>query len=249
MTYESTVAAARPRPGLWAISRYRTSGDAFVDLPVSWEDLDRDTVWAASILSTFSASADDWAVLVSMFEEAPWIRPFEQSLQELGAVCMGADALAVEAGRAGAYLRRLPIRVVIGLRAAVLDGLSGIAPLSELFRDVRLLFACPDAHPALRQLHLQPLLWLPIGPALAVECAAREGAHVNGEEWAIESVDGQIHVTTVGPRALRVDRQPVDLRGAVARGACACGRDDPRLVPITEVSDPPARTRSPEGAE
>jgi hypothetical protein len=227
MTYESTVAAAR-RGELFCVSRYDIGG-ATTDLPVSWEEVDRDTTWARSMLAGMGLPSEGVVAFVSTPEEVPWVCPFERAAVALGLSYVASDAFAFDAARLGSYLRRLPVKLIVGADAASLEALARSAPLEQLLGDVHTVLARPDAVDLVRAAGVDPLLWVTLGPAVAVQCQARLGAHVNGEEWGVESVGGELHLTTLGARAHRLVRAPLGVEGGVVDSPCPCGREDPRI--------------------
>jgi NAD(P)-dependent dehydrogenase (short-subunit alcohol dehydrogenase family) len=78
-----------------------------------------------------------------------------------------------------------------------------------------------------------PFVVTRVGPAIAVECPRRSGAHLNSAEWTVAERDGELFVSTAGPCAHQVSRAPAGLRGILAEGPCACGRPSQRIV-VTE---------------
>jgi hypothetical protein len=69
-----------------------------------------------------------------------------------------------------------------------------------------------------------------IGPALAVDCPDRAGAHVNDAEWEVTESGGDLFISSAGPRAYRVSRAPLGIRGTVSAGPCRCGRTGQRIT-------------------
>ena len=119
--------------------------------------------------------------------------------------------------------------MVFGLGGATTDALADSGQLRELLAAVPAILAHADAHPALTAAGLRPGLVAFLGPALALECPERSGAHVNGAEWLVEEAEDGLRVSTVGPRAYQAQRQPVGVRGRVVTGQCECGSLDPRI--------------------
>ena len=72
-----------------------------------------------------------------------------------------------------------------------------------------------------------------IGPAIAVECPHRSGAHVNQAEWTLSERDGELLISTAGPRAHQVTQAPTGVAGTLADGRCRCGRSGQRVILAT----------------
>jgi hypothetical protein len=228
MSVRSTTLAAEsvPRAALWAIGRDHPDGVP-ADFPISWEDWERDTDWAASVLAQHGVGVGTAVLIVGGMPESPWFDPFETAVLRLGGQYSLGEVLPFEAFRTGMYAGRLGIEVVFGINRAVAEGLGD--ELGSALGGVRTILARPDAVPVLRAAGLSALTVTRVGPALAVECPAGDGAHVNGAEWAVEADGADLLLTTVGPRAHQLDRQHVGVTGRVSVEPCPCGRTDPRV--------------------
>jgi len=229
MTLASTQAAAAtiPRNPLWGIGRYSVAG-SHVDFPISWEDWERDTAWVQLLLAEHGLDAYHGIVVVSGMPESPWFDPVETAARQLGAPFSIGEVLAFEAFRTGLYALRLPIGMIFGLNAAVAQGLGD--ELAAVVQKVPTVFARPSAIPVVEASGGRPYLVTRLGPALAVECPQRAGAHVNGAEWKVTEDGGQLLITTAGPRAFRTQVAPTGVGGSVDRSPCQCGRTDPRIT-------------------
>jgi hypothetical protein len=228
MTLQSTTLAADsvPRAALWGIGRYQVDGRP-VDFPISWEDRDRDTDWAASVLAQHGVGAGTAVLVVGGMAESPWFDPFETAVLRRGGHYSIGEIISFEAFRSGMYARRLDVEVVFGINRAVAEGLGD--ELGPAFSGVRTILARPDAVPVLHAAGRPALTVSRVGPALAVECPVGAGAHVNGAEWSVEADGADLLLTTVGPRAHRLERQRVGVAGRVSADPCECGRTDPRV--------------------
>jgi hypothetical protein len=228
MTVESTTRAAEsvPRASLWGIGRDHPDGRA-ADFPISWADWERDTDWAMQVLAQHGVGPGSAVLVVGGMPESPWFDPFETAVLRLGGHYSIGEVFAFEAFRSGLYARRLGVDVVFGINRAVAEGMGD--ELAESLGGVRTILARPDALPILHGAGLSALTVTRIGPALAVECPAGTGAHVNAAEWAIGEDDRELHLSTVGPRAHRIDHEPAGVRGSVRTEPCPCGRTDSRV--------------------
>lgn len=243
MTIASTDAAAAliPRSGLWGIARY-ICGESVQHFEISWEDIERDTAWAAGLLAEYGIGPDRYVIVVSLTPLAPWSRPFELALRRLGAVICPADAYRFDARRTAMFARGCPSpSMVLGLEDEVTDGLAELdGGLRGNIGSLPYVLSRPSTRARLVADGIDAYCFTPIGPATAVECHARGGVHVNSGEWLVEAVDGELRLTTVGDRAHRLRGAPTGVAGRVQQGVCSCGRSDTRVV--LDASDRPAGT-------
>ena len=232
MTLMSTTAAAAtlPRPGPWGIGRYDVA-DQLVYFEVSWDDWRRDSAWARAMLADHGVGPGSGLVIVGGMPESPWFDPFETAARELGAPYSIGEIYAFEAFRTGMYARRLPITMIFGIDRTVAEGLGD--ELAEVVARVPVLVARPDAAGVLTAAGAQPFIVTRVGPAIAVECPHRSGAHLNSAEWTLAERGGELFISTAGPRAHQVSDAAVGLRGTLTDDQCACGRTGQRVT-ITE---------------
>ncbi len=239
MTLESTTAAATalPRAPLWGIGRYDLAGQpAYFEM--SWDDWQRDTAWARAMLAGHGAGqvkgegeVGGGLIIVAGMAESPWFDPFETAARELGAPYSIGEIYAFEAFRTGMYARRLPVTMIFGIDRTVAEGLGD--ELAEVVAQVPVIVARPDAAGLLTEAGGAPFTVTRVGPAVAVECPHRSGAHLNSAEWILSERGGELLLSTAGPRAHQVSQAPVGLRGTLSEGACGCGRTGQRVT-ITE---------------
>jgi hypothetical protein len=232
MTVASTAAAAAtlPRPSQWGIGRYEVAGQ-LVYFEVSWDDWRRDVAWARAMLADHGVGPvkrDGGLVIVSGMPESPWFDPFETAARELGAPYSIGEIYAFEAFRTGMYARRLPITMIFGIDRTVAEGLGD--ELAAVVARVPVIVARPDAAGRLAAAGARPFIVTRVGPALAVECPHRGGAHLNGAEWTLAERGGELFISTAGPRAHQVREAAVGLRGTLTPGPCGCGRAGQRVT-------------------
>jgi hypothetical protein len=91
--------------------------------------------------------------------------------------------------------------------------------------------------PVLRAAGVSACLLSPVGPALALECPERSGAHVNGAEWRLGDRDGQLFVAAGERRTSPLPETPLGIAGRVLTSRCGCGSEDPRVL-LTEADRP-----------
>ena len=229
MTLASTTAAAMKLPPqrLWGIGSYDVAGER-VYFEFSWDDQRRDTAWARAMLADLGVTADSGLVIVSGMAESPWFDPFETAARELGAPYSTGEIASFEAFRTGMYARRLPITMIFGINQTVAEGLGD--ELAEVVAKVPAIVARPDAAGLLAEAGARPFLLMRVGPAIAVECPQRSGAHINDAEWTVTERGGELFVSTAGPRAHRVTGAATGLAGSITAGPCGCGRDGQRVT-------------------
>ncbi len=249
MTAASTAAAAAtlPRPGPWGIGRYDVAGQP-VFFEVGWDDWQRDVAWARAMLADHGVGpvkgegpgrtgggsprcaekVSGGLVIVNGMPESPWFDPFETAARELGAPYSIGETYAFEAFRTGMYARRLPITMIFGIDRTVAEGLGD--ELAAVVARVPVIVARPDAVGLLAGAGARPFVVARVGPALAVECPHRSGAHLNGAEWAMAERGGELFISTAGPRAHQVREAALGLRGTLTDGPCGCGRGGQRVT-------------------
>ncbi len=219
---------ARPEP--WGIGMYRAATGE-VEYRISQADHERDIAWVVEQLSRLGFEAGGTVLSVAALWERPWIDPVWQAIRRLGGCIAYADIWSFDAHRTALFARRLDIDLVFGLSGEVAETLAGSGDLTGLFERIPNLIVRPEAVDLLTAAGLRPGLYLQLGPAVAIECRQRQGAHLNRREWAVTSDDtGQLLVTTVGPRLHVVIDQRTGIRGTVEAGHCGCGSSDPRVV-------------------
>ena len=229
MTLASTTAAARKLPPqrLWGVGSYDVAGER-VYFEISWDDQRRDTAWARAMLAGLGVNGDSGLVIVCGMAESPWFDPFETAARELGAPYSTGEIASFEAFRTGMYARRLPITMIFGINETVAEGLGD--ELAEVVAKVPVIVGRPDAAGVLAEAGARPFILTRVGPAIAVECPQRSGAHINDAEWTLTERGGELFISTAGPRAHQVTQAATGLAGSVTAGPCGCGRDGQRVT-------------------
>jgi hypothetical protein len=199
---------------------------------VSGDDVRRDFKAAIAMLESLGVGAGDHVLIVSMLSEAAQIGPIELACGRVGVRYSSADAQQFDAHRTATLVQRVGPKAVVGVNAAVIDGLA------ELDIDPAQLFATTPmvaAHAGAIDAIPNAVWWLPVGPAIAVGCTAGRaaGAHLDAGEWRVElDEEGQVLISNARPeRATPLGRWPTGLHATIATEPCGCGRADPRLVP------------------
>lgn len=216
MSQQSTItrAAKLQRPGIAWIGRYQVGADV-IDFTVNEDDLARDSVWAAKVLTDYGIRRGSHILVTATPAETPWLDAFRVGSTRVEAVYSNAEPWNWDARRSEMYIRRLNTEMVIGLSAETVTAMGQLTDAAVRLGSVRTILARPDALPVLSELGIDAGLYVRLGPALAVSSPDHAGLQYDEKEWAIESVDGQLVVSTVGPRATPCDRQPTGVAGEV----------------------------------
>jgi hypothetical protein len=232
MTRTDTLARARglDRPQTAYLVRFPDADGTVVETDLTWAELARDTTWVTERLRGHGLAAGQQALVTASGFEGPWIRPVIDALRALSVPYAIAEAMGWDHGRTAVFQRELRPDAIIGLSAETLEGLSGTADLREMFHGTPVLLARPAAVRLLRGVGVAAATFAYLGPALAVECPLRQGAHVNAAEWRVGARDGeQLYVASVEGRG-GLPETPLGIRGSVLEGTCGCGSEDPRVV-------------------
>ncbi|WP_210593116.1 hypothetical protein [Streptomyces sp. GESEQ-35] len=241
MARADTLARARDldRPELAYLVRFPAAA-GMVDAELTWAEITRDTAWVTDRLRGHGLTAGQRALLTSSGFEGFWCHSVIGALRELKVTYGIAEAMGWDHRRTSVFHRELDPHAVIGLTAETLEGLSGTADLGEMFRTTPVVLARPAAVPVLRAAGVSAFLLAPVGPALALECPERSGAHVNAAEWRVGARDGELFLAAGEGRASRLPETPLGLPGRMETGRCGCGSDDPRV----SFADSPSSPRS-----
>jgi hypothetical protein len=216
---------------LWGIGSYQV-GDELVTFPVAETDLQRDMETARKNLETLGVTRGSRALVTSMLAEAAQYWPVQIGLLMAGTQMSCADASRFDAFRTRMFLHGPRYDVAIGISSNVLTGLDDLGePIGALFSVVPVVAARNEAVERLRAAGVPARLWLHVGPTIAVECEAGAGAHIDGDEWAVEADGDEVRITARKERAARIVGDRTGLRADIAREPCRCGRLDVRLLP------------------
>jgi hypothetical protein len=214
--------------GLWGVG---TMPDGSI-LPLSVEDIERDTAAASRALRGLGIAAGHHVLLISRNSQAGQIWPVLAALISCGAVYSPVDPSGFEARRVEMYLRRLPFYAVVGVTDEIIDGLDELGlDAAKVLAQAPVVLAVPSAARRLRRDGLAAARLLFLGPTLAMDCPAAQ-LHVDGQVWDLADRDGRLVVAPRQARAAWPAGQCVatGVVGTVGIGRCDCGRDDPWLV-------------------
>jgi hypothetical protein len=183
---------------------------------VSLRDIEADTAWAHAVYGRMGLRPGEPAHLVGAGCDNEILWPYENALMGLGVPFGVAEPVAIDAPRTDMFLRRLRMQAVIGLTGELVDALAGLGRDLHALLAHSVVAAMPDAIDRLRSAGLAPWTLLPIGPLWAFEPPAGGGADYDRSEWRVESVDGELHVSSVAPRATTLQRLATGVRGTVS---------------------------------
>jgi len=200
------------------------------DLEITRDDLDRDIVWTAERFRALGLKAGHQALITMSGFEGAWFQPIIGALKSIGVTYGIAEAMGWDNVRTSVFHRDLDLYAVLGLSVETLEGLSGRTMLGEMFGATPVVSARPQAAVRLRAAGVPAGVLGRLGPALAIECLERDGAHVNPAEWRVEERDGRLVVAPAGERAPGFGEVVHDEPGRLLTGLCGCGSDDPRVL-------------------
>ena len=209
MTRQSTIERAARltgRSGLVCMGRFLVDGEP-VDFPYSEDDLARDTAHWTRVMSGYGVARGKRVLVTALSWEMPWALSARLGVNGAGATYSNSEVWGWDARRLDMFVRRLSPHVVLGPGRELVDALGDIVELAERLRDVPVLLVRPDAVPALEDAGVRPAgLVTPIGPTVAVSLPDGSGLAVDGGTWSLDEEDGELLISTVGPRAASFDR-------------------------------------------
>ena len=229
----STEEMGVPRAALWAIAQCDMASGV-VDTPITWEEIRRDARWMTDRLAEYGLERGDVVVVVSGPAEVMWSHPVQTAVSCLGGVFAMAWATRFDARRVEALVRMLRPKMVVGINAALVDGLAELpGGVAGELGSVPYVLARAEAHGRLEEAGVTPMLFDLAGPATLVEGPERDGARFNASEWAIDEREGVLVVSTVGDRALQLEGEPSSQRGRVVGDGRADGGPRVTIQPVT----------------
>jgi hypothetical protein len=113
---------------------------------------------------------------------------------------------------------RFQVRAAFGISDEILNGLE-MADLSlhKTFASTPLVFARDASAERLKKAGLDPWRMVTLGPLFAFVSPQGE-AHYDQDEWLLESMGGEVHVTARQVRAKPLFRLPVGVAGQAPSG-------------------------------
>lgn len=180
--------------------------------PLSHRDVEADTRWGCRFFSSVGVVAGDTVAVSVACSELGHFWPYECAIERLDACVAMAENISFDARRTEMFLRRFQARAAFGVSEQVLNGLdmAGL-PLHQTFASTPLLFARDAAADRLKQAGLNPWRMVTLGP-LFVFVSPQGQVHYDQDEWLLESIDGEVHVTARKPRAQPLFRLPMGIQ-------------------------------------
>jgi len=198
----------------WAVFLLRLPGGTQT-CTVSLRDIEADTAWAHQVFARMGLHRGQPAHLIGAGFDNAILWPYENALLGLGVPFGVAEPVAIDAPRTDMFLRRLRMQAVIGLTGELVDALLALGRDLKVLLGHSTLVALPDAAATLRGAGLAPWTLLPLGPLWAFEPPEGGGAEFDRTEWQVESGDGELLVSSVGPRATPQHRLATGVRGRI----------------------------------
>jgi len=217
-------------PAIMAVGRYLNAAGEKVLLPYSAPEFERATKAYALRLGTFHFRSGGQVLMTSIYDESYQFGSFNRALGAFQLVLLSSDASVFDAYRTESCLRRFQIPAVAGVSSAVLDGLEelGHSP-AKLMKD-KVVWSRPDSHQRLQNYGtFRVYRWLELGPAVALECSAGAGAHIDRLEWKVDEDNGELVLSSRLPRVVPFSGYRTGLSGSVSYTTCQCGSADPRI--------------------
>ncbi|WP_175907656.1 MULTISPECIES: hypothetical protein [Burkholderia] len=180
--------------------------------PLSHRDVEADTRWASQFLSFVGVVPGDTVAVSVACSELGHFWPYECAIEQLDACVAMAENVNFDARRTEMFLRRFQVRAAFGVSDEILNGLdmAGL-PLKETFVSTPLVFARDSAADRLKQAGLDPWRMVTLGPLFAF-VSPQGKVHYDRDEWLLECIEGEVHVTARHPRAKPLFRLPVGVK-------------------------------------
>jgi hypothetical protein len=200
---------------LWGVG---TCDDGATRAPweISHEEIQREMGAAPARLRALGVDAGERVLFCSMLSEAGQFWPLVVGAMLTGAQLSCADANEGDAARVAMFTRLMTYRAALGITGALLDGFE--QPIDEVFADVAVVGARPDAYERLLAAGIIPYHFVLCGPALAIGREPGGPAYVDGDEWELDADGDRILITSKRTRATTFDRSPTAVRGVVVDG-------------------------------
>ena len=205
-------------PAVWGVGRL-VIGEAITPWPVSQHDVDDEAESHAPRLAALGVGAGDIVLVVAMLSEAIHAVPLEKAAGKLGALYSSADASTGDAFRCASLIRQLEPVAVVGVNAAVIDGLAALGhEVRDVFAPVagRVATADEAAHAALGAAGLSPRRWVKLGPTSAWETEpGSDTLAYDAERWHVEDGGDELAITNRATRLTLCTGLRTGVRGRV----------------------------------
>ncbi len=191
-----------------------------VHYPLSNRDVLADVDWARGQLQALGVEAGSLIDLVHNYSECGQFWPYYLAAIGLGAQVMNGMATPWDVGRIEMYVRRFPLRAVLGVSPQTVEGMAAFGfDAGKVFASLPVLGARGAAATALEALDLRPHRMTILGPLILIAAPGERDAAYDTKEWTLETDgEGRILLTSGVKRAARYDRLDTGFRGRVANG-------------------------------
>ncbi len=202
-------------PELWGVGQFRVGAES-VGWELSQAEIMRDAQSATAVLADIGLRPGARVLVTSLLSEASHVWPLTLGVLMSGAQLSSADATPFDGYRTAMFLRTLRYDMALGVSDAVIDGLEQLGlDIGAAFADVAVIVARGQAYDRLEDAGLRPSRIILLGPATAIARAPGAPAEVDPELWGLDTVDGEIVVTSLTERRQPFVRQPTGVAGAV----------------------------------
>jgi hypothetical protein len=201
-------------PDLWAVGRANLASGA-IDVPISWNDIDRDVAWASKMLDELGVKAGDLCLYSFLYAQSAQFWAFLKAGFDRRSRVATGSAWAWDAYRHEMYLRLFGVRMAFGASEATLDSLTAMGhDPAKVFAGAPILVLLENAADRMRAAGLKPwrLTWL--GPIFALDPGDGSGGRFDDAQWELESIDGAIAVTSLG-RTTPFERADTGIAGRI----------------------------------
>lgn len=211
--------------------RYFDAKGKRIILPFSYTELERARRSALRILNSFHFRTGNNILITALLDQAVQLMPVERAIYAAGLVLVSADASIYDAKRVESIIRRFELSAAINITAATLEGLEQLGHDPQTLFSGLTVWAAPCAYEKLSAYpETSVMRYMEIGPAIAMECLYKNGAHIDRFEWQAESIDDELVLSSRIERCADFSQYRTGIRGMVHHGSCQCGNPDPRIV-------------------
>jgi hypothetical protein len=185
-------------------------------MPVNWDEIDRDTAWAGRMADLMGLKAGQFALYMINHAQSAQIWPWLHVTFRRKARFATVMPLIWDAGRLEMYTRRFTVDHLFGVSPITLDGLiaAGHDP-AQIMRRIGRVSAQPGAWERLTEAGLKPARLTWVGPLLVFDPCDGSGGRFDFTEWDLDSVDGEIVLTSGPSRTARFEREPTGIKGRI----------------------------------
>lgn len=193
------------------------------EVPVSYHDIDSDAVAAEAALNALDVPADANILLISTLPGIATVWPFAVASARGSRAVYFADATAFDANRTEMFTRRIDIDTIVGVNDEVMKGLREMGDVYEVLKRARVVAAEADLVDDLREQGVNAVRWLPLGPAIAIDCS-QGTLHYDDAQWSLGTDALGLIVSASPQRAVAGAVFETGIVGMPSDAACFCGR-------------------------